>query len=127
MPRWSPESRQKQAEAIRKWSPWTKSTGPRTDDGRARSSRNAWKGGLRASLGTYRDVLRQIEQSTRSVISSFCQKRHSRPARPVPPKRSLYRPKPTVPRTFDTHHLPLDTVIARVSQYFNSLSRLATS
>ena len=127
MPRWSPESRQKQAEAIRKWSPWTKSTGPRTEEGRARSSRNAWKGGLRASLGTYRDVLRQIEQSTRLVISSFCQKRLSRPARQAPPKRSLYRHKPTFPGRFDTDSLPLDTVIARVSQYFTGLSRLATS
>ena len=126
MPRWSPESRQKQAEAIRKWNPWTRSTGPRTEEGRARSSRNAWKGGLRASLGTYRDVLRQIEHSTRSMISSFCQKRHSRPARPAPPKRSLYRPKPIFPVRIDTDSLPLDSVIARVSQYFTGLSRLAT-
>jgi hypothetical protein len=41
---WTPERRAKQAEAIRRWQPWDKSTGPRTEEGKARSSRNADKG-----------------------------------------------------------------------------------
>lgn len=41
---WTPERRAKQAEAIRRWQPWNKSTGPRTEEGKARSSRNADKG-----------------------------------------------------------------------------------
>lgn len=41
---WTPERRAKQAEAIRRWQPWNKSTGPRTKGGKARSSRNADKG-----------------------------------------------------------------------------------
>lgn len=41
---WTPERRAKQAEAIRHWQPWAKSTGPRTEEGKARSSRNADKG-----------------------------------------------------------------------------------
>lgn len=41
---WTPERRAKQAEAIRRWQPWSKSTGPRTEEGKARSSRNADKG-----------------------------------------------------------------------------------
>jgi hypothetical protein len=41
---WTPERRAKQAEAIRNWQPWNKSTGPRTKEGKARSSRNADKG-----------------------------------------------------------------------------------
>jgi len=41
---WTPERRAKQAEAIRRWQPWSKSTGPRTNQGKARSSRNADKG-----------------------------------------------------------------------------------
>lgn len=41
---WTPERRAKQAEAIRRWQPWSKSTGPRTEAGMARSSRNADKG-----------------------------------------------------------------------------------
>lgn len=41
---WTPERRAKQAQAIRRWQPWSKSTGPRTKEGKARSSRNADKG-----------------------------------------------------------------------------------
>ena len=59
---WTLERRQRQAELIRQWQPWKQSTGPRTSEGKARSSRNAFKGGhgqrlrelareLRAELG----------------------------------------------------------------------------
>jgi hypothetical protein len=41
---WTPERRAKQAEAVRRWKPWEKSTGPRTADGKAKSARNADKG-----------------------------------------------------------------------------------
>jgi hypothetical protein len=41
---WTPERRAKQSEAVRGWQPWNLSTGPRTDKGKARSSRNADKG-----------------------------------------------------------------------------------
>lgn len=41
---WTPERRAKQAENIRRWKPWKKSTGPRTPEGKARSSRNADRG-----------------------------------------------------------------------------------
>ena len=46
MPRWTPESRAKQAELIRTWKPWEQSTGPRTDAGKAVSSMNARIHGL---------------------------------------------------------------------------------
>lgn len=41
---WTPERRAKQAENIHRWKPWKKSTGPRTPEGKARSSRNADRG-----------------------------------------------------------------------------------
>ena len=72
MPRWTEESRLKQAEKIRNWSPWTKSTGPRTPEGRAKSRRNAFKGGVRADIATFAGVMREIESANREVISSFC-------------------------------------------------------
>ena len=55
MPRWTPESRAKQAELIRTWKPWEQSTGPRTDAGKAVSSMNArihgcYDAGLLAAL-----------------------------------------------------------------------------
>lgn len=47
---WTLERRQRQAEQIRRWRPWEQSTGPRTPEGKARVSRNAWQGGHRAQL-----------------------------------------------------------------------------
>jgi hypothetical protein len=38
---WTDERRARQAELIRKWKPWEKSTGARTSEGKAVSSRNA--------------------------------------------------------------------------------------
>jgi hypothetical protein len=40
MPRWTSESRLKQAQKIRQWQPWQKSTGPTTPKGKAISSKN---------------------------------------------------------------------------------------
>jgi hypothetical protein len=46
--RWTPELRARQAARIQEWRPWDKasgtSTGPKTAEGKARSSRNADKG-----------------------------------------------------------------------------------
>ena len=42
---WTQEQRQRQAEAIRHWSPWKSSTGPRSVEGKAVVARNGWKGG----------------------------------------------------------------------------------
>ncbi len=44
---WTPERKAKHAEAIKRWKPWEKSTGPRTDEGKAVSKMNGWKGGER--------------------------------------------------------------------------------
>lgn len=42
---WTPERRARQAALIRAWKPWERATGPRTPDGKATASRNAYKGG----------------------------------------------------------------------------------
>jgi len=42
---WTLERRQRQAALIRTWKPWTRSTGPKTEDGKRTVSGNAWKHG----------------------------------------------------------------------------------
>jgi hypothetical protein len=55
---WTPEQRAQQSAKIRQWQPWTRSTGARTPEGKAVSSRNAYRGGLRAGLRDMCKVLR---------------------------------------------------------------------
>jgi len=56
---WTPERRQRQRELIQTWQPWAQSTGPRTPEGLAVASRNAFKGGLSGQLKQIRQAMRQ--------------------------------------------------------------------
>src|SRR5688572_23948501 len=56
---WTPERRRAQAAAIRRWCPWTRSTGPRTALGKAVVAQNAYKHGGRCA------VMRDIENLLR--------------------------------------------------------------
>ncbi|MCP9761072.1 hypothetical protein EGI20_17645 [Aquitalea sp. S1-19] len=56
---WTPERRAKQAELIRQWRPWEKSTGPKTETGKTISCRNATRHGLYTAVAhAERSVLR---------------------------------------------------------------------
>jgi len=55
---WTAEQRQRQREAVQRWKPWEQSTGPKSPEGKARVSRNGWKGGTR-------QVLRELSQALR--------------------------------------------------------------
>ena len=55
---WTSERRARQAELIRHWRPWEKSTGPKTNEGKATVARNAYKG------GTWR-LLRELARALR--------------------------------------------------------------
>jgi hypothetical protein len=48
MRRWTEEERKRQSELIRASKPWLRSTGPKTAEGKARASRNAYKHGFRS-------------------------------------------------------------------------------
>ena len=61
---WTLERRQRQAELIRQWQPWKESTGPRTPEGKAASSRNAWQGGQRAQL---RELSKMVNAEVRAA------------------------------------------------------------
>lgn len=56
---WTPEQRERQREAIAKWKPWERSTGPSSPEGKARVSRNGWKGGTRTM---FRDLARELRR-----------------------------------------------------------------
>ena len=56
---WTPERRLQQSLKIQQWRPWDDSTGPRTLEGKAVSSRNAYKGGLRSMLNSVSVILRE--------------------------------------------------------------------
>ena len=53
----TPEHRRLRSEMIRRWRPWEKSTGPTTPEGKARSSRNRWRGGQREQ---FRALMREL-------------------------------------------------------------------
>jgi hypothetical protein len=46
---WTPERRKRQSEMIMQWKPWTKSTGFKSQEGKAVSKMNAYKHGLYGS------------------------------------------------------------------------------
>ena len=47
---WTQERKAKHSVAIHRWKPWSKATGPKTAEGKAIVSRNAFKGGRRPTL-----------------------------------------------------------------------------
>ena len=62
---WTQERRTRQAQAIRRWKPWTRSTGPRSPEGKARTARNGYKGGVRPML---RELARALRDQRRELI-----------------------------------------------------------
>ena len=68
---WTPERRARQATMIRTWKPWEQSTGPRTNEGKARTARNGYKGGqwrkLRELIIAMNELLRDQRDSLRRV------------------------------------------------------------
>ncbi len=59
---WTLEQRQRQSEAIKRWKPWAKSTGPKSPEGKTAVSRNAFTGGELAKL---REVIKELNQAMR--------------------------------------------------------------
>lgn len=53
-------------ELIQRWKPWEKSTGPRTAEVKASSSRNGYKRGERQSLRPLAKLLRSLEVDHRA-------------------------------------------------------------
>jgi hypothetical protein len=62
---WPPERRKKQAERIRNQQPWKQSTGPRTETGRVKTARNAYKHGFRS---TDMERVRALLRARRALV-----------------------------------------------------------
>ena len=60
---WTPERRKRQGELIKRWKPWAKSTGPKSPEGKAAVSRNAYDGGELAKL---RKTIKELNQAMRA-------------------------------------------------------------
>ena len=65
---WTAERKARQSALIQTWRPWDKSTGARTPEGKAVSSRNAHKGGVRslckeinAVFRDYKDMMKRFD------------------------------------------------------------------
>ncbi len=66
---WTQERRQRQSELIQTWQPWASSTGPKTTEGKAKASQNAYKGGIRPLLRKIAKVLRKQQQSLDELLT----------------------------------------------------------
>lgn len=67
--KWTAEQRKEQSQKIRQWQPWTKSTGPKTQEGKRTSSRNAFKNAWRPRL---RELSRMVKQEMK--VSNYLKK-----------------------------------------------------
>lgn len=54
---WTPQQRQKQAQAIKRWKPWIQSTGPKSKEGKDKVSQNAYKG---SEWSTLRKMVKEL-------------------------------------------------------------------
>ena len=59
---WTSERRVWQSKMMQVWRPWEKATGPKTPEGKAVVSRNAFKGGEREMLRELARLLRENDE-----------------------------------------------------------------
>jgi hypothetical protein len=65
---WTPQRRQRQRELIQTWRPWAQSTGPKTTEGKAAVSRNAYRGGFGVQLRQIRQAMRQQQATLKAMV-----------------------------------------------------------
>jgi hypothetical protein len=68
---WTPDRRARQAELIRTWKPWENATGPQSVEGKARSARNADKGGIRRELRELRKALNALFRDQSDLVDGL--------------------------------------------------------
>ncbi len=63
----TPEHRELRAQLIRQWSPWEKSTGPKSQEGKQKSAKRGFKGNHRGLLRDLRKLLKSQAMSLEEV------------------------------------------------------------
>jgi hypothetical protein len=67
---WSDERRARQSEMIHRWQPWTRSSGPKTPEGKAASPRNTPKpGSIKYELLTMKRQLADLMRAAKLVAA----------------------------------------------------------
>ena len=66
--KWTPEQRQRQAEAIRRSKIWLYSTGPTSEEGKARVAQNGYRGG---DWLKFREAIKMLNQALREQRDSI--------------------------------------------------------
>ena len=64
---WNSERRARQAALIQDWRPWERSTGPKTEAGKERVARNAFKDGWRPRLRELALALREQREALNRI------------------------------------------------------------
>ena len=68
---WTPERRRRQSEAILRWAPWERSTGPKTILGKENASKNSLKDGFRSrEFLRFIKSLRNLDRQARNQIQN---------------------------------------------------------
>ena len=67
---WTPEARQAQAEAIRRWQPWNNSTGPKTAQGKENCRLNALKHGTYDARSLHRREMSALLRRQRAFLKA---------------------------------------------------------
>ena len=64
----TPEHRALRAKIIHRWKPWEKSTGPKSQEGKKKVSKNGYKGGERDLMREIRAALREQADMKESLV-----------------------------------------------------------
>jgi hypothetical protein len=59
------------AHLIRQWQPWKQSTGPKSPEGKAKVSQNAFKGAWRQQFKELRALLKEQDEALTEAIGGF--------------------------------------------------------
>jgi hypothetical protein len=69
---WTAERKARQAQLIRTWRPWERSTGPKTQQGKARSSRNADKpDSLNRQIQNLKNEVKRLVRQSKDIRDLF--------------------------------------------------------